>query len=171
MFTSQDAMTRLATQEFLEVDNSESNYVPESEIEEKFEKIRPKLLGCIFNILSRAIRIRENIRGKYSLGRMADVLEWGEAISQTMGYKEGEFLNIFKLLTSIQQKYAAKSDPLIVAYMKLFYEIFEDEIKKFSSERIVGYKVFDYNSLQDKLTRIAEIEGYNHRQKQYLAKE
>jgi hypothetical protein len=45
--------------------------------------------------------------------------------------------------------------------MKLFYEIFEDpEIKKYSSERIAGYKVFDYNTLQDKLTRITELEGY-----------
>jgi len=62
VFTASDAITRMAVQEFLEVDETvDGNYVSESIIERHFENIRPKLLGCIFDILSRAIEIKEKI--------------------------------------------------------------------------------------------------------------
>jgi len=168
VFTAPDALTRLVVQEFLEVDSkiddttNESNYLPEDVIEAKFEEIRSELLSCIFNILSKAIKIRQKITGKYALGRMADVLEWGEAISQAMGNEEREFQTAYENLTLIQQKHAAKSDPLIVIYLKLFYDIFEDpEASSFYiKEREDGYKIFSYARLQEKLDNLAESEGY-----------
>ncbi|MDQ6669142.1 MAG: FAD-dependent oxidoreductase, partial [Thermoproteota archaeon] len=120
VFTAPDALTRLVVQEFLEVDSriddetNKSNYLPEDVIEAKFEEIRAELLSCIFSILSKAIEFKQKITGKYALGRMADVLEWGEAISQAMGYEEREFQRAYESLTLIQQRHAAKSDPLIV---------------------------------------------------------
>ena len=99
VFTAHDALTRLVVQEFLEVDGNESNYLPEDVIEAKFEEIRPQILGYIFKILSKAIGIKQKITGKYALGRMADVLEWGEAISQAMGYEEMEFRKAYENLS------------------------------------------------------------------------
>ena len=71
----------MVNQEFLEVDEEESSEA-ESRLKPKFEKMKLELLGCIFQTLSKAIEIREKNEGKYRLGRMADVLEWCEAISQ-----------------------------------------------------------------------------------------
>jgi hypothetical protein len=36
---------------------------------------------------------------------MADVLEWGEAISQSMGYEKGEILRAYINLISIQYRH------------------------------------------------------------------
>ncbi|MDQ6862975.1 MAG: hypothetical protein M3044_04050 [Thermoproteota archaeon] len=168
VFTAPDALTRLVVQEFLEVDSkiddetNKSNYLPEDVIEGKFEEIRAELLSCIFGVLSKAIEVKQKITGKYALGRMADVLEWGEAISQAMGYEEREFQRAYESLTLIQQKHAAKSDPLIVIYLKLYYNIFEDPDAgpSYFKEREDGYKLFDYGRLQEKLDNLAESEGY-----------
>ncbi len=173
VFTAPDALTRLVVQEFLEVDSvideetNESNYLPEAVMEPKFEEVRAELLSCIFDALSKAIEVKEMISGKYALGRMADVIEWGEAISQALGYEEREFQKAYENLTLIQQKHAAKSDPLIVIYMKLFYDIFEDPDTEsfYKKEREEGYKVFDYGRLQEKLNDLAEVEGYEPNKK------
>jgi DNA polymerase elongation subunit (family B) len=163
VLTAPDAITRMAVLEFLEVDaDKNDNYKSESIVEEKFEEMRPKLLACIFNILSRAIGIRDKIDGRYSLGRMADALSWGEAISQAMGNQEKKFLDAFKILRSIQHTHAAKSDPLLAVYTKFYYEIFEDPDKQaeYEEARCAGWKVFRYNDLQRELNSVAESEGY-----------
>ena len=163
VFTASDAVTRMAVQGFLEVDETkQGNYISESDAEEQFESIRPKILGCIFSLLSKAIEIRKKIINKYSLGRMADALIWGESISQAMGNPENRFLNTFETLKSIQLTHVVKDDLLTAIYEKLYYEIFRDldNKTKYNDERYAGCKVFDYKSLQNMLNSIAESEGY-----------
>jgi hypothetical protein len=65
----------------------------ETEILSEFEQIKPKVLGYIFDVLTRALQIRPNLRLN-DLPRMADFALWGEAISQAMGYDPLEFLNV-----------------------------------------------------------------------------
>jgi hypothetical protein len=73
VFMEHDAMTRQVVQEFLEVNTKDMR--TEDVIGDKFEEIRPQILGCIFDILSKAIEVKHRIAGKYTLrGRMADVL-------------------------------------------------------------------------------------------------
>jgi hypothetical protein len=157
VFIEPDALTRLVVQEFLEVNDEDAS--TEDVIGDKFEEIRPQILGCIVDILSKAIGIRHRIAGKYRLGRMADVLEWGEAISQAMGYEEGEFLRAYNNLISIQQRHT--SDPLMIAYQRLFHRIFEDQNTSnfYVKEREDGYKIFNYGKLQAELNDIAEEVG------------
>ena len=66
----------------------------EEDLLKEFEKDRPKILGSIFNIISKAIGIRKNI-GLKEFPRMADFAEWGEAISQSMGYPKYRFLQLY----------------------------------------------------------------------------
>jgi DNA polymerase family B len=66
----------------------------ESKIEIQFEEIRPKLLGYIFNVLVKAIRIKADLELTH-LPRMADFAVWGEAISRAMGYKPMEFIDVY----------------------------------------------------------------------------
>jgi hypothetical protein len=116
-------------------------------------------LGCIFDILSKAIVVKQRIAGKYALGRMADVLEWGEAISQAMAYEEREFLRVYNNLISIQQRHT--SDTLMIAYQRLFHRIFEDPNTSnfYAKEREDDYKIFNYGKLQTELNDIAEEVG------------
>jgi hypothetical protein len=102
---------------------------------------------------------KHRIAGKYTVGRMADVLEWGEAISQSMGYEEAEFLRVYNNLISIQQRHT--SDALMIAYRRLFHRIFEgpNTSNFYVKEREDGYKIFNYGKLQTDLNDIAEEVG------------
>jgi hypothetical protein len=106
------------------------NYKAESVIEEHFENIRPKLLGCIFDILSKAIEIKENIgsKSKRSFGRMIDALKWSEIISQAMGNSADKFLDTFGSLRSIQLIHAAKNNILSRIYIMKFLDIHWDRL-------------------------------------------
>lgn len=57
-----------------------------------FEKEKPIILAGIFDVLSRAIAIKNEVVIKEK-PRMADFAVWGEAISKAMGYLEGKFVS------------------------------------------------------------------------------
>lgn len=107
--------------------------------------------------------LKYRIAGIHTLGRMADVLEWGEAISQSMGYEEGEFLRVYNNLVSIQYRHT--SDTLMIAYQRLFHKIFEDPDTSnfYVKERENGYKIFNYGKLQTNLNDIVEEVGKDGR--------
>ncbi|MFH1592181.1 MAG: hypothetical protein ABIB47_02325 [Candidatus Woesearchaeota archaeon] len=64
----------------------------EREFWKEFEKDRPYLLGALFETISTAMRIKEELK---ELPRMADFAEWGEAISQALDYDPRTFLNVY----------------------------------------------------------------------------
>lgn len=59
-----------------------------------FKRIKPKILGAIFDMVSEAMRIKPKLKLK-ELPRMADFAEWGEAISRALGYAPGVFLSTY----------------------------------------------------------------------------
>jgi hypothetical protein len=66
----------------------------EEELLAEFEDLKPSFLGGIFSIISKAMRIKSQLK-LTRWPRMADFAEWGEAISQAMGYGEGVFLQAY----------------------------------------------------------------------------
>src|SRR6266487_5715087 len=82
-FIQADAVRRLLNYQFLALDDDRSIYVDEEEIRYKFEReIKPKLLACVFSIVSKGILIKPRLKGKFILKSMAAAEEWGEALSQ-----------------------------------------------------------------------------------------
>jgi hypothetical protein len=82
-----------------------------------FEKVRPAILGGIFDVLSRAIRIKPEIRpGK--IPRMADFAIWAAAISEAMGYGATTFLNLYEENISQQNHEIICSNPVGLALMR-----------------------------------------------------
>lgn len=61
---------------------------------QQFEKDRSKILAGIFETISSAMKIVETVELKEK-PRMADFARWGEAISQSLGYAENEFLRAY----------------------------------------------------------------------------
>ncbi len=62
----------------------------------KFETDRPKILGAIFTILSKAIKLKHEGRaGLKSVPRLADYAEWCNAISLALGYGPEQFLEAY----------------------------------------------------------------------------
>lgn len=67
----------------------------EEELWRKLEESKPQLLGRIFDVISQAMGIKEDVELDWK-PRMADFAEWGEAIAQAMGHKEYEFLRAYQ---------------------------------------------------------------------------
>ncbi len=68
-----------------------TNRLYEDNFWEEFEKKKPELLGAIFTIISKAIRIKETIVLERK-PRMADFAIWGYAIAEAIDGKGKEFL-------------------------------------------------------------------------------
>jgi hypothetical protein len=66
----------------------------EQSLWQEFNELKPKILGGILDVLSRAMKIRPSIKNPGV--RMADFALWGEAVSQAMGYSSGHFLKVYK---------------------------------------------------------------------------
>lgn len=89
-----DLQTRLLIYERESVDDE--NRLTEEQLNEKFEKLLPNVLGQIFHILKGALFWYKSL--KYDIKpktRMSDFEVWGETIARVMGVKDNEFLNAY----------------------------------------------------------------------------
>ena len=85
---------------------------------EKVQKIRPFVLSDIFNLLSRSLKMYENVKDELQgkLPRMADFVIWGECISRCNGNKPKEFLRLYNESMAVSTNEAAENHG-IVAYI------------------------------------------------------
>jgi DNA polymerase elongation subunit (family B) len=176
LFRQPDALSRLFNFEFLPF-AEEEGYDTEDEINSRFEEIKPQILACMYSTLSKAINIRKRIYGMYKLGRMADVLEWSEAISQALDYEPGLYLKRHLALKEIQNKHSLSYDPLVYYYRKIYYDTFvkpadDSSNGKLSSTetnaRQEGYIVFTYKELYSILADYAKEDEYDTRKSNTL---
>lgn len=67
----------------------------EREVNRRFNDLKPRLLGAIFDALSYAIRNYDGVAAELQgrLPRMADFTIWGEAIARGLGYAPMEFFD------------------------------------------------------------------------------
>jgi hypothetical protein len=90
--TEPDALDRNL---MIELDRvTKENRRMEANIMAKFLKLRPRLLGCILDILAQAMQIKHTLELN-DLPRMADFAIWCEAIARAMGYKDLEFIHAY----------------------------------------------------------------------------
>jgi DNA polymerase elongation subunit (family B) len=178
-FIERDAGRRSLNQEFIAIEPGKNHYQDETIIATRFEKMKPQLLGYMFSIISKAILIKERIAGKFSLQSMAAAQEWGEAISQAMGYGEGEFIEAYRELDKIQRDHYLDYDPLIIVYSKLCYNLFiknqglsHEERKNLPNDEhealVQGFKEYRYRELISELVSYAEPEGIETKPKNKL---
>lgn len=66
----------------------------DAELNRQFENEKPRLLGAIFDTLSKAMKIYPEIKIKH-LPRMADFCRWGCAIAIALGYEAEDFLKAY----------------------------------------------------------------------------
>jgi hypothetical protein len=110
---------------------SKENRRVESEIIAEFLKLRPKLLGYIFDILVKALQVKPTITLQ-DLPRMADFAVWGEAISRAMGNNPLEFINAYYENIGRQNIEAVEAHPLGQAIAK-YFEIQMDNDDEFKA--------------------------------------
>lgn len=108
-----------------------------SAITKEFDKDLPLILGNIFDILSKAIKIYPNVKLN-KLPRMADFSHWGYAIAQALGDLGETFLDEYKCNYNKQNIEAINSDivaTLLIAFMKE-KEIWKGKVSELLKELI-----------------------------------
>lgn len=90
----------------------------DSEIYAEFEKDKPKILGAIFNIISKAMNLYPSINLK-ELGRLADFTKWGYAVAEVSGIGGDRFLEAYLSNQSRANQEALDSNPVGNAIMYL----------------------------------------------------
>ena len=97
--------------------------ISEERIESELKQQIPHLLGYIFEVLAKALEIKDSVNLS-ELPRMADFAEWGEAISRAMGYKPLEFLTVYFENIGEQKIEIIEADPFADALSKFIdYEL------------------------------------------------
>jgi hypothetical protein len=91
----------------------------------EFEKMKPELLGYIFDVLSKALVIKPDVSIK-EIPRMADFAVWGEAISRVMGYEPHEFLDAYYRNIGKQNAEAIEEHPLGTVLLKFLEDMEND---------------------------------------------
>ncbi|MCP5006982.1 MAG: hypothetical protein GY941_23990 [Planctomycetes bacterium] len=67
----------------------------ETQLWVEFEEAKPKILGAIFDVISKAMRIYPDVKLE-QLPRMADFAKWGYAIAEALGGRGREFLHAYQ---------------------------------------------------------------------------
>jgi hypothetical protein len=73
---------------------AEENRRPESEFWEEFERLRPQILGALFDIVSSAINNLDTVKMD-GVPRMADFAKWVSAAESALGWPTGRFLEVY----------------------------------------------------------------------------
>lgn len=90
----------------------------EAELLREFEKVRPRILGAMFDALSRAMAIYPSVQVD-GLERMADFTRWGAAISEVLGHGAGAFLAAYRRNVGAQTEEAVQGHLVGAAIMAL----------------------------------------------------
>ena len=122
--TEPDALDRSIFIELLEIDDE--NHKTEEELFVQFERIKPPFLGCLFDIVSKAMRIKPTL-SHIKLSRMADFTLWGEAISQAMGYEAMSFVEAYRENRN-EQNIVAVSENIVGSLFVKFFNSYESEV-------------------------------------------
>jgi hypothetical protein len=97
---------------------SPSKRKDERELWADFEKSKSGILGGIFNILSKAMKIYPNIRPE-RLPRMADFARWGHAIASALGRNPSDFEKAYQLNIERQNEEVIANNTLAQAVLQL----------------------------------------------------
>jgi len=118
--TEADALDRSISIELEDID--EDKRKKEADLWSEFEKIMPQAFAYIIDIIVKAMQIKETLNLK-RLPRLADFAEWGEAISQTMGYPPMSFMEIYKENRNEQNIVAVSENPVSSLLLKYILDL------------------------------------------------
>ena len=114
--TRPDLLDRSIILELERID--ESNRKQEKEIEDRLEKDLPLILGGVFDVLVKTLRIKPTIKLS-AFPRMADFASWGSAVAEALGYTKEEFRDAYQ--NNIDKQTEAILNENIVAIVLISY--------------------------------------------------
>lgn len=111
-----DLLNRSLLIEMARISNSERK--SENDMNEMFANLKPEILGCCFDTLSKAMTIKPAIE-LAELPRMADFASWGCAIAEALDIGKENFLAAYKNNIAKQNEEAINASPIGSAIIEL----------------------------------------------------
>lgn len=90
----------------------------ENELWAEFDKIKPEILGGVFDALSKAMAIYPNVKLR-CLPRMADFARWGYAITEALGKSGQDFIRAYQNNINQQNEEVIQGNTLAQAMLQL----------------------------------------------------
>ena len=124
----------------------------EEDLWAEFEAERPELLGAIFDLLSKAMKLKPAIKLK-ELPRMADFAIWGAAIATAAAGEQGavDFMQAYRRNIDSANSEVISGTPIAAAIIKIAADI----MPVMSGEKVVYRKIFTAGELLKELNFIA----------------
>jgi hypothetical protein len=100
---------------------SEEERLDEATFWERFNEVKPKLLGAMFTVISKAMAIagtEEDVR-LTKKPRMADYALWASRVGTVIGYKAEDFINAYEGNVDVQNEEALENSAVAQAIMEL----------------------------------------------------
>jgi hypothetical protein len=152
--TEPDALDRSILIELIRIPRDKRKL--ESQILSEFEELKPKVLGYIFDLLVKALKIMPSLQLN-ELPRMADFALWGEAISQAMGHDPLEFLNAYYENIGRQNIEAIESHSIAHAIAKYFEEGEDQSSKVLKGSPLEILEVLKIFALEHKISTDSKL--------------
>lgn len=114
--TASDLLDRSLVIELKRIDEAERR--EERIINEEWKAAKPRILGAIFDILSKSMTLYPSVKIK-RLPRMADFAKWGYAIAQSMGWSGPEFLAAYRRNLNKGSEVALENSPVMACILEL----------------------------------------------------
>ena len=90
----------------------EDKRLSDEQVSSRFKELLPDLLGQIFEILHKAMKLYPTVQCK-NIPRMASFAIWGESIYQVLGHKQGEFLELYNKAIKKNTNTLFENNPII----------------------------------------------------------
>ena len=103
---------------------AEEERKPEAGLWREFEKVRPAILGALFDAVSGALGTVEDVRLE-GMPRMADFAVWATAAEASLGWERGSFIKAYAGNREEANETALEADPVAGAIRELMKD--EDE--------------------------------------------
>lgn len=100
----------------------EKQRISEKDFFKQFEDAKPRILGCLFNAVSTAIKNLPTIKVD-SLPRMADFSEWMIAAEPALNWPEGTFLRVYRANRADANLLALEANPIVPVLIKHLEEV------------------------------------------------
>ena len=108
VITQPDLLTRAIPIELSPIEKR----IEDSELRKKFDEARPRILGAMFDLLSKALKICPTIKDR-NWPRMGSFVKWGCAITAALGehYTSETFIEAFAKVEGLQHSEALNANP------------------------------------------------------------
>lgn len=111
-----DLLDRSVMFKFERID--EANRKAEEEFWNEFEEEKPKILGAIFDTLSKTLKILPTLNLKH-MPRMADFSKWACAVTEALGYEKEMFLEAYRENMGLQNEHVIEENPVAFTLIRL----------------------------------------------------